>query len=46
MTDMLDGDELIYGGKYSLQLKNRENKGRMDGLEASNEPSESILSSG
>lgn len=34
MTDTLDGDELIYRGKYSLQVKNKENKSPAECLEA------------
>lgn len=34
MTDTLDGSELIYRGKYSLQVKNKENKSPVDCLEA------------
>lgn len=34
MTDTLDGSEIIYRGKYSLQVKNKENKSPVDCLEA------------
>lgn len=45
MTDMLEGDELIYRGKYSLQVKNKEKRALQSVMRLLVYPRERIVSS-